>query len=127
MKTNGFALAAVWILATASPAMAATHASLTTGGRTLAGPGNTKIAVAGTTTVYTHPEIDKDVCATVINSSPSQSSIVRITLVDEFANQTLLELAKGRTGTLCEDSVTRMDLSCIGETSCTASWRVDAK
>ena len=126
MKTNGITLAAVWILATASPALAATtSASLTTGGRTLAGPGDSKIAMGVTTTVYTHPAIDKDVCATVINSS--KSSAVRITLVDDSTNQTLLELPAGRTGALCEDSVVRMDLSCLGETSCTASWRVDAK
>ncbi len=123
MKTNGFALAAVWILATASPAMAGTHASLTTGGRTLAGPGKTNIAVGVTTTVYTHPAVDTDVCATVINSS--RSSAVRITLVDDTFNVTLLELAAGLTGALCEDNVTRMDLTCLGVTACATSWRVD--
>lgn len=126
MKTNAIALAAVWILTSASPASAATSSSsLTTGGRTLAGPGNTKIAIGMTTTVYTHPSPDKDVCATVINGS--KSSAVRITLVDDSTNEMLLELAAGVTGALCDDSITRMDLSCLGETACTTSWRVDAK
>ena len=123
MKTNGIVLTAVWILAAASPAWAAPSASLTAGGQTLAGPGKTNIGVGVTTTVYTHPAINTDVCATVINSS--RSSAVRITLVDDSAIESLLELAAGRTGTLCEDNVTRMDLSCLGETACATSWRVD--
>ena len=69
MKTNGIVLTAVWILAAASPAWAAPSASLTAGGQTLAGPGNTNIGVSVTTTVYTHPAVNTDVCATVINSS----------------------------------------------------------
>jgi len=125
MKMNGIALAAIGILATASPALAVTIASLTPGGRTLAGPGKNTVAVATTQTVYTHPGVDTDVCATVINSS--KSGAVQITLVDDSANETLLEVAAGTLGALCEDNVTRMDLTCLGTSSCTAQWRVDSK
>ncbi len=125
MKIHGIALAAIGILAAAGPALAATSASLATGGRTLAGPGKSTIATGTTQTLYTHPAIDTDVCTTVINGS--KSSPLRITLVDDSANETFLDVAAGTTAALCEDNVTRMDVTCLGATNCSAQWRVDTK
>jgi|JI10StandDraft_1071094.scaffolds.fasta_scaffold400823_2 hypothetical protein len=125
MKMNGIALVAVGILAATSPAFAAPSASLATGGRTLAGPGKNTVAAGTTQTLYTHPAINTDVCTTVVNGS--KASLLRITLVDDSANETLLEVAAGTTAALCEDNVTRMDLTCLGTSNCTAQWRIDTK
>lgn len=125
MKTNGIAPFAIGVLVAATSMSAAASTPLATGGRTLAGPGKTAITAGLTATVYTHPAINTDVCTTVSNDS--KTSAVRITLVDDSANETLLDLAAGRTGALCENEVTRMDLTCVGETNCTAQWRIDVK
>jgi len=125
MKTNAIALVTIGLLAAASPAAAASSASLAPGGRTLAGPGKNTLAIGTTMSVYTHSVADSDVCTTVINSS--KASPVRITMVDESAVETLLEVAAGTLASLCGDDVARIDLTCLGTASCATQWRVDSK
>lgn len=124
MSLKDFALVTALVFGAASAAIAAPSASLTTGGRTIAGPGKGTIAANLTLTFYTHAGPNTDVCATVINGS--RSSIVRITLVGQAASTVTLDVAAGGTGALCHDGVSRMDLTCVADTaSCTAQWRVD--
>lgn len=112
------------VLGLAGTALAITIAPLTTGGRTLAGPGKTTIAANATETVYTHVSTNTDACTTVINSS--RAANVRITLVGPAASTVTLDVAFGTAGTLCHDGVVRMDLTCLSETAaCATQWRVD--
>lgn len=124
MNMKSIALVTAMILGVAGPAIAAPSASLTTGGRTIAGPGKTSIAANATEIVYTHVGTNTPVCTTVINGS--RSSAVRITLVAPAANLANLDVAAGATGALCHDDVIRMDLTCLAaDTACSAQWRVD--
>lgn len=124
MRKSISLLVAAAVFGFASTAMAQSAAPLTTGGRTMAGPGRTPIAANATETVYTHVATNTDACATAINNS--RSTPVRITLVGPAASTVTLDLAAGTAGTLCHDGVVRMDLTCLSETAaCTAQWRVD--
>ena len=124
MSMKSIALVTAVILGAAGPAIAAPSASLTTGGRTIAGPGTTSLDANLTQTVYTHVATNTDACATVINGS--RSSAVRITLVGPAASTVTLDVAAGATSTLCHDGVVRMDLTCVSDAaSCSAQWRVD--
>jgi hypothetical protein len=124
MRKSVPALVAAALVGLAGTAMAVTIAPLTTGGRTLAGPGKTTIAANATETVYTHVSTNTDACATVINSSRAAS--VRITLVGPAASTVTLDVALGTAGTLCHDGVVRMDLTCLAEaTACATQWRID--
>ena len=124
MSMKSIALATTMILGVAGPAIAAPSASLTTGGRTIAGPGKTSIAANATEVVYTHVGTNTNICTTVINGS--RSSAVRITLVAPASDLATLDVAAGATGALCHDNTIRMDLTCLSPTtSCSAQWRVE--
>ena len=124
MSMKSIALVTAMIVGVAGPAIAAPSASLTIGGRTIAGPGKTSIAASATEVVYTHAGQNTNACTTVINGS--RSSAVRITLVAPAANLKTLDVAAGATGALCQDDVIRMDLTCLAaDSACSAQWRVD--
>lgn len=125
MKKKGYAwLAATLLVLAAGPAMAQRNSELTTGGRTIAGPGRTTIAAASTTTVYTHDAPNTDACATVVNRSRTTS--VRVSLLGAGAVTVNSDVLPGATSTLCHEGVTQMNLVCLAETSgCSAQWRVD--
>ena len=48
-----------------------------------------------------------------------------MTLVGPAASTATFDVAAGGTGSLCKDQLLRMDLTCLGGTSCTTQWRVD--
>ena len=124
MSMKSIALATAMILGVAGAAIAAPSASLTAGGRTIAGPGKTSIAANATEVVYTHVGTNTNICTTVINGS--RSSAVRITLVAPASNLAILDVAAGATGALCHDNTIRMDLTCLSPTTaCSAQWRVE--
>jgi len=119
-KCKAIALAAMLALAAATPALAAKPLSLTPGGRTLAGPGQSALALNATATVYTDGAGSANTCATVANVG---SSAVRLTMVGNTT--TTLDVAVAASGALCQDSLERVDLTCLGPAACTAQWRVD--
>ena len=122
MSKKGFALIATILLGAAGPALAGDK--LTAGGRTLAGPGDSRMAATLTDTVYTHIEANTDACTTIINKSGS--SDVRITMVGPAASTVTLDVPAADTSTLCHDGVVRVDLTCLAANSaCVAQWRVD--
>ena len=123
MKANGIALLVALFLGMAGPATAAKSGGLSAGGRTLAGPGTTNLAVGATETVYTHAATNTDACATVVNAS--KASAVRMTLVGPAASTATFDVAAGASGSLCKDQLIRMDLTCLGGDACSAQWRVD--
>ncbi len=124
-KSNGIALVAALILGMSGPALAGGSSSsgLGAGGRTLAGPAALTVGASLTVTVYTHAANQTNACGTVANSSKGSS--VRMTLVGPAASTATFDVAAGGTASLCKDQLLRMDLTCLGGTSCTMQWRVD--
>jgi hypothetical protein len=124
MKSNRIALVAALILGAAGPALAGgSTGGLTAGGRTLAGPAPLTIGAGLTATVYTHASSNTDACATAVNTSKGSS--VQIVLVGPASSTATVDVPAGGTGSLCKDQLLRMDLTCLGTSSCTAQWRVD--
>ncbi len=122
LKSNHIALVAALVLGMASPALAAKTSGLTAGGNTLAGPGTTNLGLNATATVYTDTSGNSDTCVTVVNAG---KSAVRLSVVDATPSTTNIDLAIGASGALCRDETTRVDLTCLGASSCSAQWRVD--
>ena len=120
-KCKGIALAAILMLAWATPALAAKSVPLAAGGRTLAGPGTASLALNATATVYTDGAGSADACATVVVSG---SAAVRLSMV--AGSTSTIDVPVGASGALCKNNLERADLTCLGGTnSCSAQWRVD--
>jgi hypothetical protein len=122
MKSNRIALLAALALAIAAPAGAASAPALTAGGNTLAGPGTTNLGLNATATVYTDDSNNSDTCVTVANTGKSP---VRLTMVNDVPSTVSIDLAIGASGALCRDNTERVDLVCLGASTCSAQWRVD--
>lgn len=122
MKSIGIALVAVLTLGMASSALAASAPALAAGGSTIAGPGTTNLGLNATVTVYTDTAAGADTCVTVVNGGKSP---VRLSVVDDAPSTNSIDLAIGASGALCRDNTERVDLVCLGASTCTAQWRVD--
>ena len=119
MKLLYVALATLLVVGLAGPAIAAKGSDLTAGGKTIAGPGSTAIAVGDTVTIVDGLD-NEEICVTVVNRGKDQ---VRLDLIE--AGATSVTVAAGTTATLCgqTDSV---DLVCTGDSKgCTVTWRAD--
>ena len=116
------ALASALTIGIAATAMAGgAPTGLAPGGRTLAGPATARIAMQATETVYTHPATATNACVTVAGVVGAP---VRMSLVG--GNTSTFDVPVGGSGSLCKDSLVRMDLTCLGTATCLAQWRVDA-
>jgi len=122
MKAIRIALAAALIFGTASPALAASAPALTAGGNTIGGPGTTNLGLNATATVYTDDSANADACVTVVNAGKSP---VRLTIANDAPSTVSIDLAIGASGALCRDNTLRVDLVCLGASTCSAQWRVD--
>lgn len=111
-------LAVAVISALAAPALAASTAALAPGGRTLAGPGTTSIAIDGIKRVFADGY--RDACVTVVNSGRAG---VQVSAVG--ATSPTIDVDPGDSAALCSLALDYVDLTCTGTTACTAQWRVD--
>jgi len=91
---------------------------LAPGGRTLAGPATARIEMQATETIYTHPATNTNACVTVAGVL---GAAVRMALVG--SNTSTFDVPVGGSGSLCKDSLVRMDLTCLGTATCMAQWR----
>jgi hypothetical protein len=121
MKLRHVALASFLVLGVAGTAVAGKGgAALTAGGKTIAGPGTSKIAAGWTVTIIDGLTND-DICVTLANSGKGTIRLDMIPggLVDVY-------VPAGTTRTYCT-SVTHVNLVCFDQTSCTCSWRGDTR
>src|SRR5262245_40077537 len=105
----------------AATALAAAPAGLSTGGRTVAGPGSLSLALNEAETIYTDGGGNADLCGTLLNTSKGSSA--RLTLNGGGTVQ--IDVASGRSGALCRNSVTSATVTCLGPSSCSVQWRLD--
>jgi hypothetical protein len=121
MTTTPRILLVALALGLAGSASAAAKGTLTTTNNTIAGPGTTSIAAAGTERIYIHPNNNGDVCVTVVNTGKTAVD-VNVTGADSPTGT----VGTGATEAVCADDVTQIDLACPGESTCTAQWRIDS-
>jgi len=117
-KWKGIAMSAVLMIAWTTPALAAKSAGLAPGGRTLAGPASSTVAVNATVTVFSNG--NRNACATLLNVG---KSAVRLATIG--GNTSTIDVPAGGSGALCKASLAQVDLTCIGLDTCSAQWRVD--
>lgn len=122
MKTTRWILLAAFVLGLASAASAAGKAAnLTTGGRTIAGPGAVALSPGGSTTIFSVPVASpQDVCVTVANTGR-----LNVGVGVSGASDPSLDVAPGATLSACDDDVTLISIFCMQERDCAAQWRVD--
>ncbi len=111
-------LAVAVISTLAAPALAASTVALAPGGRTLAGPGTTSIAIADTETVFADGY--RDACVTVANSGRAAVQVLAV-----GASSPTIAVQPGDSAGLCVLALDHVDLTCTGTTACAAQWRVD--
>jgi hypothetical protein len=120
MRIHHALVATSLLLCLAAPAAAASKASLTAGGRTVAGPGALSLGLGAQERVFAQSGGTSSVCVTVINTGKSQ-----LTLTITGATTPSTDLAAGATKALCGEDVQFVDLVCSGTANCSAQWRVD--
>jgi hypothetical protein len=121
MRAARLFLTASLLLAPAAPAAAAGKAgALLPGGRTVSGPGTLSIAMGGQVRVHSDSSASNDVCVTVVNTG---SSLVTLTLTGALTPA--MDINPGTSRALCVEDVQFVDVTCAGESSCSAQWRVD--
>jgi len=121
MRVTRFFVVAALLLAQAAPAAAAGKApALLPGGRTISGPGTLSIQPGFQARVHADGSVSQDVCVTVVNTG---SSLFTLSLIG--ASTPAMDVFPGTSRALCVENVQFVDLTCAGESTCTAQWRVD--
>lgn len=120
MRIHPVMLATLLSLGLAAPAAAASKASLTAGGRTVAGPGTLSLGLGAEQRIFAQSGGTSSVCVTVVNTGKSQ-----LTLTITGATTPSTDVATGATQALCAEDVQFVDLVCSGTANCNAQWRVD--
>jgi hypothetical protein len=120
MRIHHALVATFLLLGLAAPGAAASKASLTAGGRTIAGPATLSLGLGAQERVLTHSGGTSNVCVTVINTGKSQ-----LTLTITGATTPSTDVAAGATKALCVEDVQFVDLVCSGTANCSAQWRAD--
>jgi hypothetical protein len=126
MKSRNLTLAAALVLALAGLTAAKSGdkaGALTTGGRTVAGPGTaTAITGAGAKSFVNGNKLF-DGCMTVINvgSAPAELGL-------QGSGTSSVGVDPGETRVLCHEDMGSATLTCLGtgSDSCTVQWRLDA-
>lgn len=116
---HGF-VATCLLLGLSAPAAAASKATLTTGGRTVAGPATLSLGLGAQERVFTQSGGTSSVCVTVINTGKSQ-----LTLTITGAATPSIDVLAGGSKALCVEDVQFVDLVCSGTAICSGQWRVD--
>ena len=124
MKIRTILLSAAIAVLFSAPAMAAGKATLTVGGRTIAGPGSVKALPDDVDTLANN--VDENVCVTIVNSGKGVSS-VQLNMTDD--NPTLMSttVPAGVTAAYCQNTNITIQIVCLADKSCDYSWRVDRK
>jgi hypothetical protein len=124
MKSRSLLLAAVLVLSLAGlvSAKGPKPGALTTGGRTIAGPGTAIAITADGPKTFVDGNTLFDGCMTIINSD---SSPVEVSLQGTGTGS--VDVNPGETQVLCRDDMDSATLTCLDaeSDSCSVQWRLD--
>jgi hypothetical protein len=120
MRISRLLVVATLLLAPAAPVAAGKAPALLPGGRTISGPGSLAIAPGFQVRVHADGSVSNDVCVTVVNTG---GSLVTLTLTG--STTPAMDVNPGDSRALCVENVQFVDVTCAGESSCSAQWRVD--